>query len=100
MATAEERLTALETNEKNIFHRLDEIRKDLEDIHELTASVKLIAAETVSISQKVDRVDCRLQAVESKPGDDLRYYKRTVISCMITALVSGIIASVMTMILK
>ncbi|MCR4615453.1 MAG: hypothetical protein K5756_04820 [Clostridiales bacterium] len=100
MATAEERLTALETNEKNIFHRLDEIRKDLEDIHELTASVKIIAAETVSISRKVDKVDSRLQAVENKPAEDLRYYKRTVISCVITALVSGLIASAMTMILR
>jgi tetrahydromethanopterin S-methyltransferase subunit F len=100
MPTLTERVACLETNEKTIFHQLDEIRADVNDIHELSASVKVIATETVNISQKVDKIDNRLSEVEKQPVAAYTHYKRLIAGCVITGVLGAIIAALMAVILK
>ena len=53
MPTLTERVTTLEANEKTLFHKLDEIRADVNDIHELSASVKVIEIGRASCRERV-----------------------------------------------
>jgi seryl-tRNA synthetase len=100
MPTLTERVTTLEANEKTLFHKLDEIRADVNDIHELSASVKVIATETMNISQKVDKIDSRLSEVEKQPAAAYTHYKRLIIGCVITGVLGAVIAAIMAVILK
>lgn len=95
-----ERLASLEANEKNIFHRLDEMKSELHDIHKLASSVEVIANQTVSINEKVDNIDKRLDVVEKAPVKDFKYYKRTVVSCLITGVLTAILGAVLALILR
>lgn len=100
MPTVTERVAALEANEKTIFRKLDEIRAAVNDIHELSASVKVIATETMNISQKVDKIDCRLSEVEKQPVAAYTHYKRLIVGCIITGVLGAVIVAVMAVILK
>lgn len=100
MGTNEERIACLEANQKTIFHQLDEIKDDVNDIHELSASVKVIATETVNISQKVDKIDSRLSEVEKQPVAAYTHYKRLIIGCIITGVLGAFITAIVAVVLK
>lgn len=100
MPTLSERVACLEANEKTVFHKLDEIKADVNDIHELSASVKVIATETVNISQKVDKIDNRLSEVEKQPVAAYTHYKRLIAGCIITCVIAALVASIMAVVLK
>ena len=100
MATTEERLTALETNQKAIFHQIDETKASIGVLQELTASVKLIAAENQNISKKVDKIDNRLNEIEKQPGKKWEDLKGKVVACVITGVLSALVAAGLAVILK
>lgn len=63
-----ERLVKVEENTKSNQHRIDALEKKVENIHELTISVKEIAIETRATREDVNDVNQRLKKVEEKPG--------------------------------
>lgn len=95
-----ERVTSLEVNQKNIYHQIDEIKENVKDIHRLTASVERIALQVDTTAKKVDKIDDRLEAIEAEPGNNYKHYKRLVIGCVITGVVSAILGAVMVLIFK
>ena len=98
--TVEERVAALEAEHKNIYHQLDELKKQTNDIHELTASVKVVATETRNVSTKVDRMDERLQEIEKRPGNTFAQYKQQIITGIITGVIGAILGALMATIIK
>ena len=85
-----ERLSALETNEKNLFHRIDELKEDVCEIHHVTVLCETIAARLEHAKEQLSALDSRLSALEHAPAEDLRHYKRTAISYAARS-VSGIL---------
>lgn len=98
--TTVERIAALEQNDKTIFHQLDELKEDVNNIHKLTTAVEVIAVRTTSIDKKVDGIDKRMDAVEKAPVDDYKHYKRLIIGCIVTGVLSALIVAAMAVILK
>lgn len=96
----QERLARLEADDKTIFHQLSEIKDEVKDIRRLTLAVEKIATKTESIDIKVDSMGSRLSAVEKEPAEEFVHYKRLVISAVVTALLSSIIAAVLTLIIR
>ena len=96
----EERIAVCEANDKNIFHQLDELKTEVRDMHDLAASVKVIATKTDEINTKVDGIGNRLEKVERVPAEDYRHYKRLIYGCIITGIVGAIIGSIFALILK
>ena len=88
-----ERLSALETNEKNLFHRIDEVKNDLSEIHHVSALCEAISAKLEHAKEQLSAMDQRLSALERAPAEDLRHYKRAAISYLIT----GFLAAACTM---
>ena len=80
-----ERVAALETDQRNLFHRLDELKRDVSDIHRLTVSVELIARRTEETADRVASIDRRLETVEKEPAEAAKYLRRTVIACLVSA---------------
>lgn len=95
-----ERMATAEADIKNLFHQTKELKNEVNDIHKLTTSVELIAKQTVDINKKVDGIDKRLDTVEKAPAEDLKHYKRVIISCIITGVVSAVLGAVIALILK
>ena len=98
--TTDERLATLEANEKTIFNRLTKFEQTLEDVHIIASSVERIATENKIISDKVDKIDVRLNDIEKQPAQRAENIKRTVISCLITGVLSAIVGAVMAVIFK
>lgn len=62
-----ERLKEVEDRSKSNTHRLDTLEPKVEDIHNLTISVREIATETRLMRQDMNKIDKRVIAIEEKP---------------------------------
>ena len=100
MATTEERLTALEINDKNIFHQLDEIKETQKEQGRLVVAVEKLASKTDTIAEKVNRIDNKIETIETEPGRQYNRVKDIVVTAIITAIVGAIVGSVLTLIMK
>lgn len=88
------RTAILETNDKNIFHQLTDIRDELRQLHRLTAAYESIAAKTASVDERLGQIEQRLMRVEQAPAEDLRHYRRTAVACLVSAFISALCAGV------
>ena len=84
-----ERLSALETNEKNLFHRIDDLKEDVKEIHHISILCETISAKIEHIGEKWNATEQRLSALEREGAEDLRHYRRTAISYLITTLLAA-----------
>ena len=100
MLPLDERVAIQETNIKTIFKQIDDVKSELKAIHKLATSIELMAQKMQSVDEKVGSIDDRLDAIERQPSEDIRHYKRTTISCIITGVVTAILSAVFALILK
>lgn len=98
----EHRITEVEQRAKSNSHRLDKLEPIVEEIHTMSNTmVQLVQEvkhtnETVnSLDEKVDRMDSRVDDMERAPAEDVKKYKTTAITAIIStiagALATGII---------
>lgn len=98
----EHRLTDVESRAKSNTHRLDKLEPIVEEIHTMSNTmVQLVQEvkhtnETVnSLDAKVDRMDSRVDEMERAPAEDVKKYKTTAVTAIIStiagALATGII---------
>lgn len=100
MPSTDERLTSLETNERNIFHQLDEIKQEQKDQRQLIVVVEQIATKTNVIAEKVNKIDERITEVEKEPARQFKKYKETIITSIITLVIGAIVGGLIALILK
>lgn len=75
-----ERLVAVEERAKSNTKRLDEAERKIEDIHDLTYSIKELATETKRLREDVNKIDSRLNTIEEKPAKNWESLTRTIIT--------------------
>lgn len=64
-------LTETASRSKSNTKRLDKLESKVEDIYELTLSVKEIAVEMKAMREDMNKIDDRVLAIESKPSKRL-----------------------------
>ena len=96
--TADERLAVLEANDRNIFHQIDEMKGEIKIMRELIAAVQHLADKTESNTALLQKVDKRLENIESAPLADLEHYKRVAVAAIITGVVSALLGAVLALI--
>ena len=69
-----QRLVAVEEGRKSNTKRIDDIQKKVENIYELTISVKEIATEVKAMREDFNDINTRLKIIEDKP---LKEYEET-----------------------
>ena len=94
------RLSALEANNKNIFHQLDELKDEVKNIRQLTVAVKELALSSKATAEKVADISDRLSSVEHAPAEDMKHYKRAIITAVLTGVTGIIIGAFMALIFK
>ena len=75
-----ERLVAVEERAKSNTKRLDEAERKIEDIHDLTYSIKELATETKRLREDVNKIDGRLNIIEEKPAKNWENLTKTIIT--------------------
>ena len=98
--TIEEKVAALEAHGKDIDREIGEIKSELKDLRGLTAAIERLAVSVQSMSEKVDKIDTRLESVESEPADSFKHYKRVIIGCIITGVIGVLVGSLLALILR
>ena len=63
-----ERLVEVEQRSKSNTHRLDAVEKNQEALNSIATSVAVMAEQQKNISDKVDTIDAKVDALEAKPG--------------------------------
>ncbi len=96
--TQDERIAVLEANDRNIFHQLDEMKEEIKVLRELIAAVQHLADKTESNTTLLQKVDKRLENIESAPLTDLKHYKRVAVAAIITGVVSAVLGAILALI--
>ncbi len=94
------RLSVLEANNKNIFHQLDELKDEVKNIRQLTVAVRELALSSKATAEKVADISDRLSSVEHAPAEDMRHYKKAVITALLTGAMGAMLGMVSAFILK
>lgn len=88
-AAIRERLTAVESSVKSAHHRID-------NIEELTQSVKSLAVETKYLKEDISDVKEKIDVIADRPSQILTI----IITALITATISGFVGFAITNLLK
>lgn len=97
-----ERLTKAEERSKSNTHRLDKLEPIVNEIHtmsntmvQLVEEVKHTNETVSSLDEKVERMDSRVDIMERSPADDMRAYRRTAVTAMISTIAGALVAGVL-----
>ena len=63
-----EKLAEIDQRSKSNTHRLDTVEKNQEALNQIATSVAVMAEQQKNISKKVDDIDNKVDAIESKPA--------------------------------
>ena len=91
-----ERLTAGEQSIKSAHHRIDNLEKLADSVHNLALATSKVADETKALREDYEEADERIESLESKPQK--RY--EAFITAAISALGGGIAGYLLNMLLK
>lgn len=97
-----ERLTKTEERTKSNTHRLDKLEPIVNEIHtmsntmvQLVEEVKHTNETVSSLDEKVERMDNRVDIMERSPADDMRAYRKTAVTAMISTIAGALAAGVL-----
>lgn len=97
-----ERLTKTEERSKSNTHRLDKLEPIVNEIHtmsntmvQLVEEVKHTNETVSSLDEKVERMDSRVDIMERSPADDMRAYRRTAVTAMLSTVAGALAAGVL-----
>ena len=102
-----QRIIETEQRSKSNTKRLDEhdikfkeVSNKLEDIHELTYSIKEIATEVKLMREDVNKLDARVGHIEKEPAQDYKEVKKAIRNQIICTIVGAIIGGLVALIIK
>lgn len=84
---------------KSLKHRMNEQEERSNVLTELVTSVKLLANNMEHMAKEQEEQGKRLESLEHEPAETSKYYRRTVVSCILTTLVGGAVGYIISFIL-
>jgi chromosome segregation ATPase len=88
----EERFHRVEDENNRQNRRLEKLENIMDTINELTASVQLLAVRMEAMQKEMEKQGVRLETIEKEPAENWRSVVKIVISVVVTAVVSFLIA--------
>ena len=90
-----ERLTAGESSIKSAHHRIDNLEKMANSMHEMSISVNQTVAEIKALREDFKKDDERIEKLEEKP---IKRYE-TVVTAILTAICGGVVGYLISLVL-
>ena len=81
---------------KSAQHRCDKLEADVSDLRDLTVSVGNIATRMGSVEKNVEEIKTDVKGITARPGK----LQDKLIAAALTALATGLVASILALILK
>ncbi len=97
--TADERIAVLETNERNIFHQIDEMKEEIKVLRLLATAVQQLADKTENNTALLQKVDKRLANIELQPVGDYNHYKRVIVTALVTGVLGAVLGALLSTII-
>lgn len=88
----EERLRRVDDENNRQNRRLEKLENIMDTINELTASVQLLAVRMEAMQKEMEKQGARLETIEKEPAENWRSVVKIVISVVVTAVISFLIA--------
>ena len=89
-----ERLVENEQRSKSNSKRLDSIENKVENIYDLTLSVREIATEMKAMREDQNKMNERLKIIEEKPAKEYEETKKQIISKVVSFFVGIILTAI------
>ena len=97
--TADARIAVLETNERNIFHQIDEMKEEIKVLRLLATAVQQLADKTENNTALLQKVDKRLANIELQPVGDYNHYKRVIVAALVTGVLGAVLGALLSTIM-
>jgi len=89
------------TNEiKSMNSRLEKVENKQEAIMEIAKNVEKLAVNMEYMANEQKDIKNRITKIEQEPVEESKYYKRTIVSCIITAILGGVLTALLMLIIK
>lgn len=95
-----DKIIQLDSEVKSTKRRVSALEKQLVVTQDLTVSVNKLAVNMDNMCKEQVKQGERLDKMERAPLEDAKYYKRQIVSCIITTVVGAIVGAVLCLILK
>ena len=90
--TEVERITKLEERTKSNTHRIDALEQQTKALTELTTTVKIMSEKQGAMNDKVDKIDSKVSALESKPAKKWETVTEKILLMVVAAVVTYFLA--------
>lgn len=90
----ERRLTEVEERAKSNSHRLDKLEESTEAINRLATSMEVMAERQEQVADTVGKLDCKVTALEEKPGKRWDGLVDKIVWAIAAALIGFVLAQV------
>lgn len=78
-------------------HRIDDLAEQADNLHELTTSVKLLAANMERMASEQVKQGERLDALEKQPGERWNTMTRTIFTTVVSTVAGGLVGALITL---
>lgn len=96
----EERIVKLETIMLHHDENLKDLNKKLDNITDLTISVKELATEVKLMREEQTKLTARVEEIEKEPAEDYKELKKNVTKQIVTFVVGAVLSGIAVFLLK
>ena len=90
------KLTDHENEISSLKHRMNKAEDKIEQIHELTTSVKLIAQKQDNVVSKLDSLTNTVAEINKQPAEKWNKVTSTILTAVVSAIVTAVIAFIIS----
>lgn len=86
------KLEAVDQRSRSNTHRIDDLEKDHEALNRLAVAVEVMATKQDVMSESVDRLTGKVEALEAEPGKRWKFVVEKAIYFIVAALMGFVLA--------
>ncbi len=90
----EHRLSEVESRSKSNTKRIDKLEETTEAINKLASNMQVIAVRQEQIGNTVDKLDSKVESLESKPGKRYDSIIEKIVLVVVTAVMTYILSQI------
>lgn len=95
----EHRLTAVEKKVEFNAHEIDELKPIIKEINTMSKTMVKLVEQSKQTNDNVKELKVKVDKIEAEPADDFKHYRRTIISCILTTIIGGLIGAIIALVI-
>lgn len=83
----------------SLKHRVDNCEEQYELLHKMATSIDTMAVNMSYMAKEQKKQGEQIEKLEQAPVEEFKHYKRTIIGCVITAIVGTVVGALISLII-